>query len=122
MTSKLTGRIMKMEKRTAPVDLEKWRNTPVQEMPDWVLMSKILDRLVSPEQADRLDRDERVGTLIEALIVSLREDAEIRCGHGDAKGTSLASLRSNDEGTDDWRTIRGDLIDHAERLLLLPPD
>ncbi len=117
MTSKLTGRIMKMEKRTAPVDLEKWRNTPVELWPDWVLMSEILDRLVSPEQADRLDRDERVGTLIEALIVSLREDAEIRCGHGDAKGTSLASLRSNDEGTDDWRTIRGDLVDHAEHLL-----
>ena len=122
MTSKLTSRITKMEKRTAPVDLEKWRNTPVELWPDWVLMSEILDRLVSPEQADRLDRDERVGTLIEALIVSLREDAEIRCGHGDAKGTSLASLRSNDEGTDDWRTIRGDLVDHAERLLLQPPD
>ena len=122
MTSKLTSRITKMEKRTAPVDLEKWRNTPVELWPGWVLMSEILDRLVSPEQADRLDRDERVGTLIEALIVSLREDAEIRCGHGDAKGTSLASLRSNDEGTDDWRTIRGDLVDHAERLLLQPPD
>ncbi len=122
MMSTLTGRIMKMEKRTAPVDLEKWRNTPVELWPDWVLMSEILDRLVSPEQADRLDRDERVGTLIEALIVSLREDAEIRCGHGDAKGTSLASLRSNDEGTDDWRTIRGDLVDHAESLLLQPPD
>ena len=122
MMSKLTSRIIKIEKRTAPVDLEKWRNTPVELWPDWVLMSEILDRLVSPEQADRLDRDERVGTLIEALIVSLREDAEIRCGHGDAKGTSLASLRSNDEGTDDWRTIRGDLVDHVERLLLQPPD
>ncbi len=122
MTSRLTTRLVKMERRTAPVDLEKWRNTPVELWPDWVLMSEILDRLVSPEQADRLDRDERVGTLIEALIVSLREDAEIRCGHGDAKGTSLASLRSNDEGTDDWRTIRGDLVDHAERLLLQPLD
>ncbi len=29
MTSRLNNRIMKMEKRTAPVDLEKWMRTPL---------------------------------------------------------------------------------------------
>ena len=122
MTGRLTNRIMKMEMRTAPVELAKWWNVPLEIRPDWVLISQILDRQVSPEQADRLDRDEKFETLIEALVVSLREDAGIGCGHRDANGKSPASLRSNDEGTDDSRTIRGELIDHAERLLLQPPD
>ena len=120
MTSKLTGRIEKMERRTAPDDLERWQNTPVEMRPDWVLTSQILDRLVTPEQADRLDRDEKFETLIEALVVSLREDAGIGCGHRDEHGKSPASLRSNDEGTEEWRTRRDLLIDYAERLLLQP--
>ena len=86
------------------------------------MKSQILDRLVTPEQADRLNRDEKFGALIEALVVSLREDAGIGCGHRDANGKTPASLHSIGEGTDDWRTIRGELIDHAERLLLQPTD
>ena len=42
MTSKLARRIVKMERRTAPVDLEKWRNTPVELRPDWVLINHIV--------------------------------------------------------------------------------
>ncbi len=97
MTSKLTGRIMKMEKRTAPVDLEKWRNTPVQEMPDWVLESLILGRPVSPAESDRLNKDGEYGRWIELL-----------CAIG--------------EENDEFFAMHGDLVDHAERLLLEPPD
>ena len=97
MTSKLTGRITKMEKRTAPVDLEKWRNTPVELMPDWVLESLILDRPVSPAEADRLSKDGEYGRWIDLL-----------CGIG--------------EENDELYAMRGELIDYAERLLLQPPD
>ncbi len=67
MTSKLTGRIIKMEKRTAPVDIAKWMHLPVREMPDWVLCTIILDRPVSPAEADRLNRDEEVWRRIEGV-------------------------------------------------------
>ncbi len=97
MTSKLTSRITKMEKRTAPVDLEKWRNTPVQEMPDWVLESLILGRPVSPAEADRLNKDDEYGRRIELL-----------CAIG--------------EENDEFHAMHGDLVDHAERLLLQPPE
>ena len=97
MTSKLTGRITKMEKRTAPVDLEKWRNTPVQEMPDWVLTSILLKRQVSPAESDRLDKDDEYSRRIELL-----------CAIG--------------EENDEFHAMHGDLVDHAERLLLQPPD
>ncbi len=86
-----------MEKRTAPVDLEKWRNTPVQEMPDWVLESLILGRSVSPAEADRLNKDGEYGRLIELLCAIGEENDEFFAG-------------------------RSDLLDSAARLLLQPPD
>ncbi len=97
MTSKLTSRITKMEKRTAPVDLEKWRNTPVQEMPDWVLESLILGRPVSPAEADRLNKDGEYC-----------RRSDLLCAIG--------------EENDEFFAGRSDLIDYAERLLLQPPD
>ena len=97
MTSKLTSRIMKMEKRTAPVDVEKWRNTPVQEMPDWVLKSLLLERPVSPAESDRLEKDGEYCRRTELLCAIGEENDEFFAG-------------------------RSDLIDHAERLLLQPPD
>ncbi len=54
MTSKLTGRVMELKLRTAPYDLERWLKAPVDIRPDWVLLSQVLDRLVNPEEADRL--------------------------------------------------------------------
>ncbi len=86
-----------MEKRTAPVDFEKWRNTPVQEMPDWVLESLILGRPVSPAEADRLNKDGEFLRLSELL-----------CAIG--------------EENDEFYAMHGDLVDHAERLLLQPPE
>jgi len=86
-----------MEKRTAPVDLEKWRNTPVELMPDWVLESLILDRPVSPAEADRLSKDGEYG-----------RRSELLCAIG--------------EENDEFHIMHGDLVDHAERLLLQPPD
>ena len=81
MTGRLTNRIMKMEKRTAPVDIEKWRNTPVEHCPDWVLISIMLDRPVSPAEADRLNSDGEFCAEIEALVASPRRElfAEFRC-------------------------------------------
>ncbi len=67
MTSKLTGRVMKLERRTAPVDLEKWRNTPAELCPDWVLISRIVGRPVSPEAAEEIYEDEGFWRQIEAL-------------------------------------------------------
>ncbi len=86
-----------MEKRTAPVDLEKWRNTPVQEMPDWVLESLILGRPVSPAEADRLDKDDEFLRRIELLCAIGEENAE-------------------------FYAVHSDLVDHVERLLFQPPD
>ena len=86
-----------MEKRSAPVDLEKWRNTPVQEMPDWVLESIILGRPVSPADTERLNKDGEYCRRIELL-----------CAIG--------------EENDEFHAMHGDLVDHVERLLLLPPD
>ncbi len=97
MTNKLTGRIMKMERRTAPVDLEKWRNTPVQEMPDWVLNSILLERPVRPAESDRLEKDGEY-----------------------CRRTDL--LRAIGEENDEFFAGRSDLIDYVERLLLQPPD
>ncbi len=70
MTSKLTGRIIKMEKRTAPVDIAKWMHLPVREVPDWVLCTIILDRPVSPAEADVLDKDKEFGRWLEALCAT----------------------------------------------------
>ncbi len=70
MTSKLTNRVMKMEMRTAPVDFKKWRNTPVEHCPDWVLISRIVGRIVSPEEADELYEDEEFWAGVEAVIAS----------------------------------------------------
>ncbi len=67
MTSKLTGRVVKLERRTAPVDFEKWRNTSVELCPDWVLISRIVGRPVSPEEAAELEEDEGFWAEIEAL-------------------------------------------------------
>ncbi len=50
------GPIVKLERRTAPVDLDKWWNTPVEQRPDWVLISQILDRPVSPRSRPRSTR------------------------------------------------------------------
>ncbi len=92
MTSRLNNRIMKMEKRTAPVDISKWMHTPVREMPDWVVISIVLDRPVSPAEADRLNKDDGFWAQIEALVASFPE------------------------GTDEYHAILGDLIDYVERL------
>ncbi len=97
MTSKLTGRLTQMEKRTAPVDLEKWRNTPVQEMPDWVVTSILLKRQVSPAESDRLNKDGEYWRRIELLCAIGVENDELYAG-------------------------RSDLIDYVEHLLLQPPD
>ncbi len=97
MTSRLNNRIMKMEKRTAPVDLEKWRNMPVQEMPDWVLESLILGRPVSPAEADRLSKDGEYC-----------RRSDLLCAIG--------------EENDEFFAGRSDLIDYVERLLLQPSD
>ncbi len=91
MTSRLTNRLMKMEKRTAPVDLEKWRRTPVREMPDWVLCTIILDRPVSPAEADRLNKDDEFWRRFELL-----------CAIG--------------EENDEFNAMCGDLIDYVERI------
>ena len=91
MTSRLNNRIMKMEMRTAPVDLEKWRRTPVREMPDWVVISILLDRPVSPTEADRLNKDDEFWRQIELL-----------CAIG--------------EVNDQWDAICGDLVDYVERI------
>ncbi len=90
MTSKLTNRIMKIEKRTAPVDIAKWMHLPVREMPDWVLCTIILGRTVGPAEAGVLDKDKEFGWRLEAL-----------CATG--------------EGTDEQHAIRRDLIDYVER-------
>ena len=90
MTSKLTGRIIKVEKRTAPVDIAKWMHLPVREMPDWVLCTIILGRTVGPAEAGVLDKDKEFGWRLEAL-----------CATG--------------EGTDEQHAIRRDLIDYVER-------
>ena len=58
MTSKLTGRVVELKLRTAPDDFERWLKAPVDIRPDWVLMSEVLDRLVSPGEADRLIKDD----------------------------------------------------------------
>ena len=81
MTGRLTGRIMKIEKRTAPVELAKWRNTPVELCPDWVLISIMLDRPVSPAETDRLNSDDEFCAEIEALVASPRPElfAEFQC-------------------------------------------
>ena len=92
MTSKLTNRIMKMEKRTAPVDIEKWWNTPVEHCPDWVVLSIVLDRPVSPAEADQLNNDDEFWRQIELL-----------CAIG--------------EVNDQWDAICGDLVDYVERVL-----
>ncbi len=97
MTSKLPGRITKMEKRTAPVDPEKWRNTPVELMPDWVLNSLLLERPVSPAESDRLEKDGEY-----------------------CRRTEL--LRAIGEENDGFFAMHGDLVDYVERLLLQPPD
>ena len=90
MTGKLTGRIIKMEKRTAPVDIAKWMHLPVREMPDWVLCTILLDRPVSPAEADRLNEDDEFWAMCEAL-----------CAIG--------------EENDEFYAIRSDLIDYVER-------
>ncbi len=81
MTSKLINRMIKIEKRTAPVDIAKWMHLPVREMPDWVLCTIILDRPVSPAEADRLNKDDEFWTEIEALVASPRPQliADFRC-------------------------------------------
>ena len=73
MTSKLTGQIVRLERRTTPVDLERWLNAPVRIRPDWVLISQILDRLVSPEEADRLNKDDGFWGEVEAVAAPLDE-------------------------------------------------
>ncbi len=70
MTSRLTNRIMKMEMRTAPVDIAKWRNTPAELCPDWVLCTILLDRPVSPAEADVLDKDKEFGRRLEWLCAT----------------------------------------------------
>ncbi len=67
MTSRLNGRVVKLERGAAPVDLERWRTAPVEIRPDWALMSQILDRPVSPEEAAELEEDEGFWAEIEAL-------------------------------------------------------
>ncbi len=67
MTSKLTGRIVKLEKRTGPVDIAKWMHLPVDEMPDWVLWTIILDHPVSPAEADVLEKIDGVDRQIELI-------------------------------------------------------
>ena len=57
----------------APVDLEKWRNTPVQEMPDWALINIILDRPVSPEEAAVLYEDEGFWRRVDEIAASAGE-------------------------------------------------
>ncbi len=93
MTSKLTNRIMKMEKRTAPVDISKWMHTPVREMPDWVVISIVLDRQVSPAEADRLNEDDGFWRRIESLCAV-------------------------DVESDEWDAICSDLVVYVERILL----
>ena len=92
MTSKLSGRIMKIEKRTGPVDIAKWMHLPVGEIPDWVIYTFILDRPVSPTEADLLNRDEEVGRWIELL-------------------------RAADEESDERNDTRSGLVDYVERIL-----
>ncbi len=70
MMKNLDNRIVKLEKRTASVDIDKWQNTPVELMPDWVLINIILDRPVSPEEAAVLDEDEGFWAEIEARVAS----------------------------------------------------
>ena len=90
MTSKLARRIVKMERRTAPVDISKWWNTPIESMPDWVLLSIILDRPVSAAETHALDKDDEVSRQIEML-----------CAIG--------------EENDEFYAVRGELIDYVER-------
>ena len=91
MTSKLSGRIMKIEKRTGPVDIAKWMRMPVGEMPDWVLYTGILNLPVSPTEADQLNRFEEVGRWIELLCAAVEE-------------------------SDERNDIRSGLVDYVERI------
>ncbi len=91
MTSKLTGRVVELKLRTAPDDLERWLKAPVDIRPDWVLMSEILDRLLSPAEADRLNKDDEVWRRIELLCAA-------------------------DEESDEWDAIRGDLVEYVEQI------
>ena len=94
MTSKLTGRIMKIEKRTAPVDIAKWMHLPVREVPDWVLCTILLDRPVGPAEADRLNKDDEFWTEIEALVASPRQAlfAEFQCRWSNGRSTRLVAV------------------------------
>ncbi len=59
-------------------------------MPDWVLLSIILDRPVSPAEADALDKEDEIIRQIELL-----------CAIG--------------EENDEFHAVRGELIDYVER-------
>ena len=87
----MTNRIMKLEKRVAPVDIAKWMRLPVGEMPDWVLCTISLDHPVSPAEASVLDKDKEFGRRFELL-------------------------RAADEGTAEWYAIRSGLINYVERI------
>ncbi len=91
MTSRLTGRIVKLERRTAPVDFERWMHLPVDEMPDWVLWTIILDHPVSPAEADVLDKIDGVDRQIELIC-------------------------NAEDGTGERYAMRGDLIGYVERI------
>ncbi len=70
MTSRLTNRITKIELRIAPVDILKWMNAPVELLPDWVLISHIVGRPVSPEEAADIYEDEGFWAENEARVAS----------------------------------------------------
>ena len=72
--NRFTKRIIKIEIQTEPADLEEWRNTPVEEMPDWVLTSHIVGRVVSPEESAVLYQDEGFWGEVEALAASADEE------------------------------------------------
>ncbi len=60
-------------------------------MPDWVVISIVLDRQVSSAEADRLNRDDEFWRQIELL-----------CAIGEENG--------------EWYAIRSDLIEYVERI------
>ncbi len=65
---------IKPERRTGPVDIARWQDTPPDLCPGWVLISYILDRPVSPEEAAVLYEDNEFWAAIEARVASV--DAE----------------------------------------------
>ncbi len=72
--NRFTKRIIKIEIQTEPADLEEWRNTPVEELPDWVLTSHIVGRVVSPEEAADMYVDDGFWSKVEALAESIDQD------------------------------------------------